>query len=74
VDVVNADDPIDMYGTGPADGDRSYQWCTDPERIGATGQCEVTEEWTRLPGTDVEIRLRPPMRSGFVGYRQRWSS
>jgi hypothetical protein len=42
--------------------------------IGATGQCEVTEEWTQLPHTDVEIRLRPPMRSGYVGYRQRWPS
>lgn len=40
--------------------------------LGATGQLEVTEEWTRLPGTDVEIRLRYPMRSGYVGYRQRW--
>jgi hypothetical protein len=38
-------------------------------RSGATGQCKVTEEWTHLPGTNVEIRLRPPMRSGYVGYR-----
>lgn len=30
-----SDDPIDMNGPDPADGDRSYEWCLDQARTGA---------------------------------------
>jgi hypothetical protein len=52
---VNIDDPMDMYGPRPDDGDRSYDWTMDPEREGFHPPGEPPAERLSEQLADLEV-------------------